>query len=285
MSYRQIKWLILIIPTLTIGLWEYVRHEFLLPYISMDLGNWLAPVLVFGVSMLLLTKLFAMIEQHQEELNQARAMQAALEERERIAHELHDGIAQTLFFLNAQVMQLERKAQVDEIPLQKLKDSVRHTNDYVRQAIAGLRQAASIDQAPWMQGLTALIEELRRETNLTVQIDWRIPEQELSAKEKVELLAIIREALMNVHKHAQAQHVIIEAYAAADGWTCMVSDDGRGFQTDEGMRDNQYGLRMMQDRARLMDWRLAIDSGPGQTSVMIAKGAADYGKIPSADRR
>ena len=47
MSYKQMKWLILIIPTLTIGIWEYVRHEFLLPYISMDLGNLLAPVIVF----------------------------------------------------------------------------------------------------------------------------------------------------------------------------------------------------------------------------------------------
>ncbi|MEX2103784.1 MAG: sensor histidine kinase, partial [Bacilli bacterium] len=57
MSYRQIKWLILIIPTLTIGLWEYVRHQFLLPYISMELGNWLAPVIVFVVTITFLLKL------------------------------------------------------------------------------------------------------------------------------------------------------------------------------------------------------------------------------------
>lgn len=53
MTYKQLKWLILTIPTLTIGIWEYVRHEFLLPYISMELGNWLAPVFVLLVSLLM----------------------------------------------------------------------------------------------------------------------------------------------------------------------------------------------------------------------------------------
>lgn len=44
MTYKQIKRLILILPTITIGVWEYVRHQFLLPYISMEAGNWLTPV-------------------------------------------------------------------------------------------------------------------------------------------------------------------------------------------------------------------------------------------------
>ncbi|WP_240968023.1 histidine kinase [Paenibacillus aquistagni] len=103
MTYKQIKWLILIIPTLTIGLWEYVRHEFLLPFISMELGNWLSPVFVLLVTLLFLTQLFKLIEHNQEELTRAKALQVVLEEREKIARELHDGIVQSLFFLNAQV--------------------------------------------------------------------------------------------------------------------------------------------------------------------------------------
>ncbi|WP_269431669.1 hypothetical protein [Bacillus sp. JCM 19034] len=42
MTYKQIKWLILLIPTLTSAAWEYVRHEYLLPYISMEVGNLLS---------------------------------------------------------------------------------------------------------------------------------------------------------------------------------------------------------------------------------------------------
>jgi two-component system nitrate/nitrite sensor histidine kinase NarQ len=100
MSYKQIKWMILLIPTLTVGLWEYVRHQFLLPYISMNLGNWLTPVIVYVVSITLLTRLFLILERIQKELEHERAAKVALESREKLAKELHDGIAQSLFLLS-----------------------------------------------------------------------------------------------------------------------------------------------------------------------------------------
>lgn len=62
MSYKQIKWMILLIPTITVGLWEYIRHQFLMPYLSMDAGNWLTPVIVYLVSVTLLSRLFLMLE-------------------------------------------------------------------------------------------------------------------------------------------------------------------------------------------------------------------------------
>lgn len=98
MSYKQIKWMILLIPTLTVALWEYVRHRFLLPYISMDLGNWLTPVIVYVVSITLLTRLFLILERIQKELEHEREAKAAFESREKMAKELHDGIAQSLFY-------------------------------------------------------------------------------------------------------------------------------------------------------------------------------------------
>ena len=60
MSYKQIKWMILLIPTFTVGIWEYIRHQFLMPYLSMDAGNWLTPVIVYLVSVTLLSRLFRM---------------------------------------------------------------------------------------------------------------------------------------------------------------------------------------------------------------------------------
>lgn len=50
MSYKWLKWLILWIPTVAIGLWEYLRHTLLLPFISMELGNLHAPVFVFLIT-------------------------------------------------------------------------------------------------------------------------------------------------------------------------------------------------------------------------------------------
>ena len=99
MTYKQLKWFILLIPTVTVGVWEYVRHEYLLPYISMEVGNWLTPVIVLFVTFTLLTRFFKKLETIQEELRIERAEKAVLEERERIASNLHDGMAQSLFLL------------------------------------------------------------------------------------------------------------------------------------------------------------------------------------------
>ncbi|MFC0469203.1 histidine kinase [Halalkalibacter kiskunsagensis] len=100
MTYKQIKWLILLIPTLTSATWEYVRHKYLLPYIFMEVGNLLSPVFVFLVTMIVVVKLFKILEHMKEELEKEKAQKSILEEREKLSRELHDSIAQTLFLLS-----------------------------------------------------------------------------------------------------------------------------------------------------------------------------------------
>lgn len=271
MSYKQMKWLILIIPTLTIGIWEYVRHEFLLPYISMDLGNWLAPVIVFLVSILFLTQLFSLIERNQAELNEARALHASLQEREKVARELHDGIAQSLFLLNAQIDRMEAIGNSGELPYQEVKESVHRANTYVREAIANLRHPADPESIPWMHSMNSLIGEIKQETDLHFDIQWDIPDTMLSGKEKVELLASIRESLLNIHKHAEASHVKITAVETDSGWQCCVSDDGRGFEVDKPLSSNRYGIKIMRDRAEAMGWEFMMDRLHNKTIISIRK--------------
>jgi len=271
MSYKQIKWLILTIPVLTIGLWEYVRHEYLLSYISMELGNWLAPVIVFLVSILLLTQLFSMIERNQEELNQSKAMQAAMEEREKLARELHDGIAQSLFLLNVQVDQIANRKETEGPRYDRLKENVHRTNSYVRQAIANLRYPPDPASIPWLQSIHSLIDELEQETGLFFSLQWNLPESVLLAKDKIELLAIIREALLNIHKHAEAKRVRIEMKETLDGWLCTVADDGKGFDSEQMNGKGRYGVKMMKDRALKMNWRLELGRVMNETVVSIRK--------------
>lgn len=107
MTYTRIKVLILLIPTVMVGIWEWVRHQFLMPYISMDTGNFLTPVLVFLCSIILLLPLFRLMERNQRELEQERAATGAMEAREALAKELHDGMAQSLFLLSVRIDRLE----------------------------------------------------------------------------------------------------------------------------------------------------------------------------------
>ncbi|GAA0135417.1 hypothetical protein YSY43_22570 [Paenibacillus sp. YSY-4.3] len=271
MSYQQVKWLILAIPTITIGIWEFVRHEYLLSVISMELGNWLSPAIVFLVSVLLLTQLFKMMEQIQKELNEAKALKAALEEREKIAREIHDGIAQSLFLLNAQVSKIEKAQVNDQVTFEKLKNNIHRTNTYVREAIANLRHPAAPDSVSWMQGIDSLIQELKRESDLHIRISWDIPEERLSVRDKIELLALIRESLLNIHKHASAKEVRIQGLLIDGGWQCSVTDDGVGFDMNGNPGSHSYGIKMMQDRAAMMRWGLDIERSGGQTIVTIQK--------------
>ncbi|KZE75781.1 histidine kinase [Paenibacillus elgii] len=273
--YKHLKSLILIIPTLTIGIWEYTRHAFLLPYISMDLGNWLAPLLVYLVTMTLLRKLFALMEQLQEQLQQERAAKAALEERERVASELHDGIAQSLFLLSVRVDRMEQSHAVPMGELyQSLRKTVHEVNDYVRQAIDGLRYPAVPQAQPWMESVQHLIADFRKDTGIAVQLEWELSEERMTVKEKVELYATLREALINVFKHAAAVNVWIQgkdAPGSDTGWRCTVADDGQGFASDPLSKKNGYGLKIIQDRAAKMGWTFALRRENERTVLTVSR--------------
>ncbi|MBO9607282.1 MAG: sensor histidine kinase [Paenibacillaceae bacterium] len=284
MQYRDIKGLILIIPTLTIGLWEYVRHQLLLPYMSMEMGNVLAPFIVFGVSVTLLRMLFKRMEGTQEELQRERASKAALVERERLARELHDGIAQSLFLLSVKVDRLERRFAGDPDGQEPLKDvrelhkTVRQTDEYVRQAIAGLRSSPAADTRPWIESIRSLALSFERDTGVKAHVAWQLPEEGLSSREKVELYAAVREALQNVRKHTDAGNVWIEADAEGQGWLCRITDDGsEAAGADwpqigrEAAAANRYGLRIIGERAAELGWSWRFEREEGRTVLELRR--------------
>lgn len=306
MSYTQIKWLILFLPTVVVGIWEYVRHQFLMPVLSMDAGNVLTPALVFLVSVTLLRRLFAMLERMQRELEQARTVKANLEAREELARELHDGIAQSLFLLSVKLDRMERSA--DEAGLGGELGAVRRTvhevDRYVRQALANLREPAESALAAVGEGIVGSVDIKRRtpetteagnsgdfavngctteesmaarvgrlaeEAMIDVKVDWKLPDGILASREKAELLACIREAVINVRKHAQAAHAEVIGRSDGSGWTVEIADDGRGFEGDPLAASGRYGLKIMADRAQEMGWSFELDSKPGRTSVRLGR--------------
>ncbi|MCQ6559613.1 sensor histidine kinase [Paenibacillus mendelii] len=268
MPYNRIKWLILSIPTITIALWEYVRHAFLLPYISMDLGNLLAPIIVLLVTVTLVRMLMGMLEKVHKSLQQERAVKAGLMEREQLARELHDGISQSLFLLSVKLDRLEQETaggQAAETVTQ-LRSTVRHVYEDVRQSIASLRTEPAVADVQWIQAVKQMADDFAR-IGLPVQVDWRLPDAMLTNKEKVELLAIIREAMFNVQKHARASRMKVRAAAEDGGFRCSVVDDGIGANLTELGAKGRYGVRMMKDRASAMGWRLDIAPASGEDGM------------------
>jgi len=271
---RKIKWLILLIPTLTIGLWEYIRHAFLLPYMSMELGNLLAPFIVLAVTLTLVRSLFARLEQSQQALQREKGANAALEERESLARELHDGISQSLFLLAVKLDQLDEMQ--NEGPVKRLAEGLRETvrvmHEDVRQAIANLRQPPSPSAAAWVVPLRELLGETAMMTEAKAEFTWSIPDGSLTDKEKVELHACVREALMNVRKHAKASRVyVIGEPDGTDGFRCSVEDDGVGYDGDPLQAHGRFGLRMVRDRAQAMGWAFAAERRGDRTVVQLLK--------------
>ncbi|GIN63369.1 hypothetical protein J27TS8_33620 [Robertmurraya siralis] len=272
MKYKHIKWLILITPSVTIALWEYIRHEFLLSYISMELGNYLSPLLVFIVTLLFVRHLFSILERMQEELRLEKTKKAALVEREKLARELHDGIAQSLFLLSVKMNKFGRKNELEQDPdFQRIKQTLQHIHEDTRQAITNLKYLPDKEPLNWTEAFYQYVEEIKNHHLIDVHLQWEIQEHTLTSKEKIELFACIKEAVMNVIKHARTNEIWIDAKETDDGWHCEIKDRGIGF-TDEMIGHNRgYGLQIIQNRAFDMGWKFSIERIENETIVTLKK--------------
>lgn len=254
MTYKQLKWFILLIPTFTVGIWEYVRHEYLLPYISMDLGNWLTPVIVLFVTFTLLTRFFTKLETMQEQLRVERSKKDVLQERERIVHDLHDGIAQSLFLLSIKVKQLDKLqvAVADEAKLTALNENIAEIHDYVRTGIENLRSPAQ-ENVDFCAQIQLHITRFESETTIIVVKTIEVDEALLSESENSALPAFIGEALTNIRKHAEASKVTLDLQINTKNRHLLIEDNGIGIDINEVLQDNHYGLKMLHERCQRID--------------------------------
>jgi two-component system nitrate/nitrite sensor histidine kinase NarX len=192
---------------------------------------------------------------------------AVVEERERIAAELHDGLAQVLGYVitkSQATRQLLQKMTVANDYLAELENVAQEIYTDTREAILGLKTATAGDGSM----VSALREYAVRfsqmhniKTELTVG-DHRIPS--LSPQVELQAIRIVQEALSNVRKHAQAAHAIIKVAAGEDEVTIVIKDDGKGFDVDKnGDGDwTTFGLRNMKERADSIHGSLFVESGP-----------------------
>lgn len=260
-----------------VGIWEWVRHQFLMPYISMDMGNVLTPVLVFMFSIVLLLPLFSLMERNQRELEQERSLKTAMEARDLLAKELHDGMAQSLFLLSVRIDRLEQNRKNGEISaenVEQIRKTVHEVNRYVRQAIVNLKVPVTAAAAFSLeQSVKEQLATIAGEVMIEVSLDWSLPGQALSSAEQAELLSCIREAIINVRKHTRAGMVAVSAHGDPRQWKVGIADDGAGIIHDDPFAvSGSYGLQIMKERTERMGWRLQIKSGPGGTLVEITKG-------------
>lgn len=214
-------------------------------------------------------RLNQMAEQLQN-LVHTRAELATLEERNRLARDLHDSVKQQVF---ATAMQLgAAQATLDTDP-ESAKSHLQEAEQLAQQAqqeLTGLIQElrpAALEGKGLVDALRGYTEDWSRRTAIAAQVNVS-GKRPLPLPMEQPLFRVAQEALANVARHSGAQTVTIHLAWQEDMFTMTIADDGRGF--DPTVTAYGMGLRSMQERLGQLNGRLTIHSTPGQGTQLTA---------------
>lgn len=193
-----------------------------------------------------------------------------IEERTRIAHELHDSLAQTLASLRFQVRVLDETLhQGDESALWAELERIENSLDEAYIELRGLIDhfRAPIDKRGFMPAIEKVVERFRNESNIQIflQREWGGPD--LPEDMEIQVLRIVQEALCNVRKHSQAHTVRVMLRGQSDGsYRVLIEDDGTGIEprASAGAPGEHVGLSIMEERARRLGGKIRFESEPGE---------------------
>lgn len=259
MSIRMFKVITILLPPLLIGGFEYIRHELLLDYLSMEAGNFYITLLTLILSYLVGTLMFNSFERSNQKLVQEQAKHAVYEERERLAGELHDNLAQTLFFLNVKLKQ----GQIDEA-----REAVSEIDNTLRQAIFNLRTSPD-NSISFSDRIVQWIHDWEMLTAVEISTQMDIDAREFDTSEETQLFGVIQEAFTNIRKHSKASKASITFHADTDDWTLTIVDNGIGIQQSPEP-NKQYGISLMRNRAQELGakWELTSEVDVGTRIYM-----------------
>jgi two-component system NarL family sensor kinase len=204
----------------------------------------------------------------------ARSAQlAALEERNRLAREIHDTLAQSLAAIAMRLETADALAESagDGTPRAQLAGMVRHaltltrsTLEEARRSVLDLR-AAPLEGRTLVDALRSLGEEFRGTLGRRLDVDVTFDDAEsrtLPPAVEIGLYRIAREALTNVVRHAGARRVTVRLERTDGGVRMRIADDGTGFDPSR-VPPGRFGLVGATERARLLGGSLQLESAPG----------------------
>jgi signal transduction histidine kinase len=208
-----------------------------------------ADVLRLGFYVALLAGALSEIAAYQRRL----AITATLDERRRVARDLHDGMAQELAFI---LQRSRRMAAAGDRRADELAQAAERAFDESRAAIAALRRRGD---EPFAAELCEVAEQLtaRAGARLRLEVD---PDIDVEAERRNHLLRIVREAVSNGVRHGAATEIVLRL-SNGNGLRLVVRDNGTGF---EEHADGGYGLVGMRERVRVLGGQLDVRSHQGR---------------------
>lgn len=276
--YLWLKLLTIWGPTLFVAGGELFRTIYLRRHFSPAMVSAIAVGTTLVGAIIFSWYVFRAMENLERERRAYKEAMLSLQERERIAREMHDGVAQNLAVLKIEVFKLREAVQRYQDPAltrqsDQLESIVNQTYLEVRQTLYDLRASQRLHEGFWPT-VERQLEEFHRVSGVRVQFEPLRPPQELwNELASVQILRIIQEALANVRRHAEASRVAVTCRLEEQSVRIQVEDDGRGFNVDQldTSAVDHYGLQVMQERAEAIGGRLEVASrrGVGTTVAIV----------------
>tara|TARA_B100000678_G_scaffold42356_1_gene31846 strand:+ start:6351 stop:7517 length:1167 start_codon:yes stop_codon:yes gene_type:complete len=247
------------------SLWEGILSAGLAVVFATALGLWISSIAEYGEER---ARLVTELTEAQSQVEALSRDRGAAEERERIARDIHDTLAQTLAGL---VLLSERAGrQARDGRTDAAAEAIATIEQTAREALAESRAlVARMAAVPADDALAAAIERLaarfRAEVGLAIDVEVAAG-VDLDREQQVVLLRCLQEALANVRKHARATLVVVTVAPHGEGIGMTVRDDGVGF--DPSAARTGFGLDGISDRATLAGGSVEVDSVPGRGSVL-----------------
>ncbi|MCS6847144.1 MAG: GAF domain-containing sensor histidine kinase [Anaerolineae bacterium] len=208
------------------------------------------------------------------QLFERSAALGALEERNRLAREIHDTLAQGLAAITMQLEAADalveggRTAQA-RAAIQRALRLARANLEEARRSVLDLR-AAPLEGRTLREALLALLKEHGAHWQIEARFDGAAAQQPLPARVETALYRIAQEALANAARHARARRVALHLTIALDQAAMIVEDDGVGFDPSQSPPD-RCGLIGMRERARLAGGTFEVRSSPGAGTRVAVK--------------
>lgn len=213
------------------------------------------------------------IEAKNKELAALDREMAVSEERNLLAQELHDSIAQSLAYLNIQVQLLHEDLQQGRTAaalqgLEQIREGVQESYDDVRELLVHFR--TRIGNTDLETAIRSALEKFEGQTGIRASFSINGLAPELSPEHVLQVMHIVQESLSNVRKHARANQVEM---TLSGGEEChlTIRDDGAGYDVTGEAGETHVGLHIMRERAHRIGAQLELDSAPRRGTVVCLK--------------
>lgn len=217
-------------------------------------------------------------KQAQSQLLEQQRLVAALQERERLARNLHDDLAQTLAFVNVQAQSCHELLMAQDTALadarvQRLATIARQADANLRTLIADLRAPTPAD-SDFIRPLQQDLDQFGKDNSIQTEFCAPAPPLQVAFEPNIQaqLFRIIQEALNNIRKHAHATRVALSLTTLGEQARVIVEDDGVGFDLTQRIdEDKHLGLQIMRERAAEVGGQLVVQSAPGQGTRVVVE--------------